>query len=318
MPKMVTPIDIPDGPFGHRTAITRLRALFDDVRYSVIHAHGLRAGIDAAIAARGSGTKVVTTVHNLVRPEVAGAVKAIAYKPAERVVVRLSDKVFAVSRDIADELTARARHDGHMKVEVLHLGVARARQPSRPAREVKDELSVGTGRPLVVTASRLSKQKDLTTMLTAVKDLDVTLAILGEGPEEAALRGAAARLGVAERVHFLGFRSDVADFIAAADVFCLSSVWEGVPLAVMEAVQLGTPVVATDVGGTGELIEEGVSGRLVSPRDPSALRAALDDVLADPEARSRYVDAARATLVAEFSTETMLARLRDVYLELAR
>ena len=315
MPKDVRPVVIPNGAFGHRRARSELRSIIASVRPDVVHAHGLRAGIDSALAAKRSGAHVVVTVHNLVRPEVSGRLKALAFKPAERMVVARADRVLAVSRDIANALS-RGRSGG--EIEVLHLGIEPGRQPERSAADVRRELGLADDAGLVVTASRLSQQKALHVMIEAMVEVNATLLISGEGPLEDELRSRAAVLDIADRVMFLGFRTDVADLIAAADVFCLSSVWEGVPLAAMEAVQLGTPVVATDVGGTGELIADRVSGRLVPPVDPSALAAAVTEVLADEDARRSYVEAARATLARDFSTERMLERLREIYVGAGR
>lgn len=319
MPKDPIPIVIPKGPaLGHRRAIKELRQAIEQGGYDVVHAHGLRAGIDAASAGRRKGVPTIVTVHNLIHPEVAGRLKAVLYRPAERAVVKLADKILAVSRDIARHLEASASDTAAMKIEVMHLGVAPVGAVTRPAHEVRAEIGIPSDARVVVTASRLAPQKALDVMLEAVTRLDCHLVVLGTGPLEEELRGLAGDLGISGRVHFLGFRTDATDLIAAADVFCLSSVWEGVPLAALEAVQLGTAVVATDVGGTGELIRDRVSGRLVPPRDPVALATALDQVLIDPDARRAYAVAARETFEAEFDRSKMLARLSELYRGAAR
>jgi glycosyltransferase involved in cell wall biosynthesis len=155
-------------------------------------------------------------------------------------------------------------------------------------------------------------------MLNAVARLedDALLAVLGTGPLEDELRRLARALHVEDRVRFLGFRKDVADHIAAADVFCLSSVWEACALAAQEAMQLGTPVVSSDGGGMPELITDRVSGRLVPVGDADALARALHEVLASGKDRARYTTEARARLRERFSTDEMLDRLERVYLEL--
>jgi glycosyltransferase involved in cell wall biosynthesis len=313
MPKSVLEVSIPDGVFGHRAAIGALRALARAGSYHVVHAHGLRAGADACLAWRGASVPVFVTLHNIVQPEVAGRWRALLYRAAEPLVVRLSTRTFAISEDIARRLY-RTPRDAH-KVEVLHLGIGGAPSVTRPAAEVRAALGVADGQGLIVTASRLAPQKALSVMLEAMAELpdDVALAVLGQGPMEGELRTRAGDLGVAGRVIWLGWRHDVADHIAAADVFCLSSLWEGVPLAAMEAIMLGTPVVATDAGGTSELVRDGVSGRLVPPGDPSALAAALAEVLASDDLRSRYRRRARELLHESFSTERMLERLEDAY-----
>ncbi|MFN2586537.1 MAG: glycosyltransferase [Actinomycetota bacterium] len=319
MPKPLHHVSIPNGPVaGHASAIRRLRAIVAAGRYEVIHAHGLRAGIDAALAARGQerSPSVLLTVHNVVHREVAGPVRAVLYKPAESLAVRLTDRTFAVSREIARRL-GRVR-GSRGKVEVLYLGVGDPPLLTRDRGAVRAELEAEG--PLVVTASRLAPQKALHVMFDALARLDVpcTLAVLGTGPLEGNLRDAARRAGVAGRVRWLGFRNDVADFIAAADVFCLSSVWEGVPLAAQEAVLLGVPIVATAVGGMPELVDDAVTGRLVPPGDAGALASALRQVLSSDVLRRTFAAAARARLAERFSTEKMLARLAAEYRDRAR
>ena len=318
MPKPPHPVSIPSGPLrGHRDAIRRLRAVVDGGRYDVVHAHGLRAGIDAALAARGRAP-VLLTVHNLVHPDVAGRVRYPAYRQAESLAVGLTDHTFAVSEDIARHL--RRGRGGRSKVEVLYLGIGGPPRVERDRAVVRAQLGVGDDERLVVTASRLAPQKALTVMLEALARVDVpfVLAVLGTGPQEGELRAAAEHLGISGRVRWLGFRKDVADYIAAGDVFCLSSVWEGVPLAAQEAILLGVPVVATAVGGMPELVEDAVTGRLVPSRDPSALASALRGVLASEALRKTFADEGRERLLERFSTERMLERLSAEYRTRAR
>lgn len=319
LPKPAQALVIPDGPLGHGGAVRRLRTLLRAGDYDVVHAHGLRAGIDGARAARRFRTPVLLTVHNLVRPDVAGPIKAAVYRWAEPVAVGAADRTFAVSGDIAEHLRRRVRRAAD-RIEVLHLGIPEPPTPERPPDVVRAELGVANGRSLVVTAARLAPQKALPVMLEALARLphEVVLCVLGRGPLEQELTRRARVLGLEERVRWLGFRSDAAAYIAAADVFCLSSNWEGIPLAAQEAVMLGTPIVATDVGGMPELVADGVSGRLVPKGDPVALAAALDEVLASEETARRFAAAARAHLRETFSKSAMLERLARAYREAAR
>lgn len=317
----VLEVVIPDGPVrGHPGAIRRLRAIVRRGGYDLVHAHGLRAGIDAALAVRGrpgsgdAGPPVIVSVHNLIRPDIVGGGRALVYRRAEELAVRLSDRTLAPSVEIAEHLRATVPGAAG-KIEVLHLGVGAPPEKLRPASEVRQGLGVTDGGRLVVATARLSRQKALDVMVEAVAKLpdEVVLAIIGDGPLEGELRDLAARLGVAGRVVFLGWQDEVAGYVAAADVFCLSSTWEAVALAVQEAVSLGTPVVTTDVGGMSELITDRISGRLVPPGDPAALASALADVLDSPEEAASYASAARARLERDFSTEGMLDRLRRAY-----
>ena len=314
MPKPVLPLSIPEGVRGHRPASARLRALLEEGPYDVVHAHGLRAGLDAASAARRLELPVLLTVHNLVRPEVAGRARAAVYRWAEPLAVRRATRTFAVSEDIARHLR-RVAPDAASRVEVLYLGVGPSPAPRRRREEVRRELEVSAGDPLVVTASRLAPQKNLGVMLNGLSLLPegVKLAVLGEGPLEAELRRSATELGVSGRVRWLGWRSDPASYISASDAFCLSSSWEGIPLAAQEAILLEVPVVASRVGGMPELIEDGKSGRLVPPGDPQALAAALHDVLFSPRRARAQATTAKERLNQRFSSQRMLERLADVY-----
>ena len=312
IPNLRHEVTIPDGPVaGHPAAISRLRSITGN-GYDVIHAHGLRAGIDTLMATRGRGLRVFVTLHNLALPGDA-SVRTFLQDRAERLVLSQADRVLAPSRQVAEHLTAGSPRR-ERKVEVVHVAVAEPPGTRRTREEIRAELGVPRGAGLIVAAARLAPQKDLPTLLRAVAELeDAVLTILGEGPLEDELRDLASTLGIAERVRFAGFRNDIHDHIRAADVLCLSSLWEGVALVAQEAVSLGTPVVSTDVGGIRELITDGFSGRLVPPRDPSALARALSETLASPDVARAYALRARAHLLQAFDREKMLARLLELY-----
>jgi glycosyltransferase involved in cell wall biosynthesis len=314
MPKAVIPLDIPDGPRGHSRIVRRLRSYLRQGGYDVVHAHGLRAGIDAALAARPLEVPTLQTVHNLVLPDVSGRVKAAAYKWAEPLSVRLTQHTFAVSEEIARHLRGRSPKSAG-KVEILYLGIGDAPGLKRTPAQIRVEADVPDDARLIVTVSRLSAQKALNVMLSALARLpaNVVLIVLGQGPDEQRLKTMSLAMGLGERVRWLGWRNDIADWIHAADVFSLSSNWEGVPLAAQEAVLLGVPVVSTEVGGMPELIGDRSSGRLVPKGDAEALAAALSDVLSSPETATRYAEQALVDLRRRFSTSQMLTRLSRAY-----
>jgi glycosyltransferase involved in cell wall biosynthesis len=167
----------------------------------------------------------------------------------------------------------------------------------------------------LVTVARLAPQKALDVLLRVIALLPehVHLALIGSGPEEAKLRSLANDMGVARRVSFLGYRSEPQDQVAAADVFCLTSVWEACSLAAQEAMLLGTPVVTTAVGGMPELVEDRVSGRLVGPGDERAFAAVVAELLASPQERRRLGESAALYRAQHFSRARMLERLERAY-----
>jgi glycosyltransferase involved in cell wall biosynthesis len=144
---------------------------------------------------------------------------------------------------------------------------------------------------------------------------DVTLVLVGDGPEDAALRRQAQRLDIVERVVFLGFRTDIPELLSSCDLFVLPSMLEGLPLSILEAMAAGRAVVATTVGGIPEAVENGITGVLVPPRDPSALAKAIRNLLADPLLASRMGAAGKARVNQHFSVTAMTQRVAQTYLE---
>ncbi len=170
------------------------------------------------------------------------------------------------------------------------------------------------GSPVIGCTARLHRKNDHTTLLRAFAYLsarwpETRLLLLGRGPEEARLRTLADALGVSSRVHFLGEQPDVAPYLTQMDVYVQSSVAEGMPNSVLEAMAAGLPVVATAVGGTPEVVLNGQTGLLVAPGNPSALGEALLALLADRPLAERFGRAGRVRVEANFGEERMLRQI---------
>lgn len=187
-----------------------------------------------------------------------------------------------------------------------------------PREELRARL--GFHGPTLAFAGRLTAQKSLATALEALARVDgVALAIAGDGPESGALRRRAAELGVDGRVRFLGPRPRLAvlELFAAADAAILPSSWENFPHTVVEALAVGTPVIASDVGGVRELVRDGDNGLLVPAGDGLALAAAVERYVRDPGLQAR-MRAAAAPSVDAYRPERVFARLDHVLLAAAR
>jgi len=169
----------------------------------------------------------------------------------------------------------------------------------------------------VLTVARLDPQKGLHDLVAAAALVpEARVMVVGEGPERRALETRIAHLGLGDRVHLLGFRSDVPDLLAGSDLFVLPSLFEGLPLSILEAMAAGKPVVATAIGGNDEAVVDGATGLLVPPGDPRALADAIRALLRDPERRRRLGEAGRRRAEAEFSAPAMVRRVAAVYDEL--
>jgi glycosyltransferase involved in cell wall biosynthesis len=178
-----------------------------------------------------------------------------------------------------------------------------------------------TGAPVhAVTVGRLDPIKDQATMLRAVRLVvdqvpEFSLDIAGDGPSRPGLEALCASLRLSGHVRFHGYRGEVSPYLAEADLFILSSVSEGIPLALLEAMACGLPAVTTDVGGLPEVVVPGETGWLVPPRSPDALAEAMLRLLAEPVALDRMGRAARRRVEDQFNLKKVVAEYEQVYME---
>jgi glycosyltransferase involved in cell wall biosynthesis len=283
-------------------------------RVDVLHSHEFAMNTFGGAAALLARIPAVSTIHG--RNWVTGHPRrGLAY----RVLRRAGIPIVPVSEDLAGFLA-----DGlgvpRARLEVIHNGIPLPPEPPAGERaQVRADARVRLGVPrdlaLVVAVGNLYPVKDHATLLRALALLPgARVAIAGRGDQEEPLRRLAAELALADRVHLLGLRDDVETVFAAGDVFVQPSLSEGLPLAVLEAMAHGLPVVASRVGGIPEAVVDGESGFLVPSGDPRALAAALARVLDAGDRGAALGAAARARAVAEFSVERMAERYRELYL----
>jgi len=265
----------------------------------ILHVHGYAAADFGRLAARLAGTKLVLHEHfaDPAMPAYQGF--------ADRALAPLTDRAIAVSHSTRDFLV-RERFVPPDRVRLIWNGAPLDEfAPAGPerARRVRQELGLPDNGLVVGSIGRLNAQKGHRFLIDAAAPLcrrqgDLRVLIVGDGDLMEDLRGHAAELGVADRVVFTGHRTDVPDLLAALDVFCISSLYEGTPLALFEAMAAGRAVVSTAVDGCREVLEDGVTGLLVPPGDDAALGAALDRVLGDAGLREalgrRAFEASRA------------------------
>jgi glycosyltransferase involved in cell wall biosynthesis len=279
-------------------------------RIDVLHAHMPRASAPGSVLARLARVPVV------ISHEHGSAIEGKRIRPLldRHVVARLSTLVLAVSEWDRRQLIELERIPAD-KIAVMPNGIV---APSPSGSDVRPGLGLSDRDRLIGAVGRLYPEKAYDDLIRAVTLLDggsgpLACAIVGIGPEERRLRDLIDALGVGDRVRLVGRRSDVPDFIRALDVAVLCSRREGSPLALLEYMAGGAPIVASDVGGIPEILEDGVSGLLVAPSDPSALAGALQRVLDDRELARRLGEAARARQRSEYDLDVVVARLQELY-----
>ena len=283
-------------------------------RPSVFHAHlnwplACKFGLVAA-ALRGVPA-VVATVHLYVESLMNWNVRLQL-----RAVGTGVHRYLAVSQHVRDRLAAGAGVPEH-KLRVVPNGIDPAALARSADPALRTRLAGGPDRPLVLTAARLSPQKAIDVLLSAAALVpDAVFVIAGDGPDRAALEARAQALGIAPRVRFLGPRDDVPELLATCDVYVLPSLFEGLPLSVLEAMAAGKPVVATRIPGTDEAVADGETGILVPPGDAPALAAAIRAFLSDPVRAQSAGEAGLDRVRAQFSVRAMVDGVAAAYEEL--
>lgn len=269
------PISDRPNPANDMRSHATLRALIEGA--DVVHAHGLRAGAVCALARTGHIAPLIVTLHNAT-PD--GSWVGGVYNALDRLVASRADLVLGVSSDLQE----RQRELGARRVDHAVIPAPPVGEHLRERESTRAELGIDEGTVLAVCVARLSPQKGLPVLLNAanrLRDQGIRFVIAGDGPLRDELQADidARRLPVT----LLGDRRDVPDLLAAADLVVSSANWEGQPLALQEALQLGCPIVATDAGGTAAVVGSG--GILVPVGDDAALAAAVERLAADPAER---------------------------------
>ena len=228
----------------------------------------------------------------------------------------LSGPIIAVSHDLRDYM--RQARFPHASVAVIHNGIEVGAPPTSAARaRARSALGIASQVPVVATVARLDPVKDLVTLLDAFArvrqaGIDARLLVAGDGPERERLNARASQPDLAGAVDFLGYRSDVRSWLPGVDVYVNSSISEGVSVTILEAMAAGIPVVATNVGGTPEVLHSADVGLLVPARDPASLGHAIVTLLHSASTRSALGSAGRQRLQSAFTLDRMV----DAYVAL--
>lgn len=305
---------INDRPRIDRKLVGDIVELIDQHHIDILHTSEFRSNVISLLCRRQRRVLSVSTAHGWIANDVRGRV----FRLADKALLRYFDRVIFVSnamrRLVPQWWVPRAR------IRVLHNALVlesygkelvAGRRPDR-----------GLNRPLrLLNVGRLSPEKGQHLLLQAFASLAVTyrsleLSFAGVGPLESSLRHAAKELGVSDRVKFLGYVADMPRIYANSDLVVQSSFTEGLPNVILEAAYLRVPIVATDVGGTNEVIEHGRTGWLVGPRSRKHLTDGIREFLEDPVRFGRMAEDAHYDVRSLFSFETRTKNLTSLYQEL--
>lgn len=295
--------------------VQRVVDLIDRLGIDVLHTSEFRSNVLALICRRRRPVKIVSTAHGWITNDLRGHL----YCWADRALLRRFDRVILVSHAMRRRLPSwwvpdsrvRVLHNALMIESYGHDILDRVRRAPDPAGIVR-----------LLNVGRLSAEKGQDILLRAVASLvaefpGMQLLFAGVGPFEARLRELAGTLGIADRVQFMGYVSDMPALYASVDVVVQSSLTEGLPNVILEAAYLGVPIIATDVGGTCEVIEHGVSGWLVSPGDPNILADGVRRCLHDPQKFVEMAARGRSRIESMFEFGRRTEDQMQIYREVA-
>ncbi len=326
--KGVQPLVIPQlgrevNPLRDWVTLMKLYRLFRDQRPHIVHTHTAKAGTVGRLAARLAGVPIVVhTFHGHVFHDYFGPLQTRVFIGTERFLAALSDRIVTVSEGQRQELAdyGVASLD---KIAVVPLGFELdAFLNCESLRgQLRRELGISKEMALVGIVARLTPIKNHRLFLDAARLVveagqAAMFLVVGDGELRAELEAYVAELGLAERVIFTGWRRDLPRIYADLDVVALSSLSEGTPVSLIEAMAAARPVVATRVGGVSDVVLDKKSGYLVQSKDGGGLARGILDLLRAPDRAREMGLAGRAAVHPKYASETLLANIEKLYLEL--
>lgn len=296
-------------------AFLKVAKILKELNIDVIHTHNTQPFFDGTLGAILSGVKaVIHTDHVRSFPD------KLRYMFAEWAMSHYAYKVVGVSDDTCNNLI-KYEHISKNKIMTIVNGIDESIYNIQINEEKKkQELGIKRSGPIIGLGARLSKQKGITFLILAMPQIlnefpDLTLVIAGQGECKNELEQEAIDLGVSENILFTGPRLDMPEMLKLFELFVLPSLYEGLPMVLLEAMAARCPIVATDVGGNYMAISHGVNGSLVEPANPDAFAREVIKVLSDNDLRDKYIKNSHAVIHEKFSAKLMTKNYEELYLE---
>jgi glycosyltransferase involved in cell wall biosynthesis len=304
-------------------AARKIKQLAENGDFQIVHAHNGRTALAAAIGLRRvPSSKLVVTQHFLSPAHTRRRGPAALFSRfVHHKINARADCFIAISHAVADAVRRRESLPPDRLI-VVHNGLAPIDPASlRPRADVRAELQIEPQSPLILCAARLEPEKDVATLIAAMRQVSdhfpaARCLVAGQGALHNDLSRQIESLNLQSNVRLLGFRPDALSLIAAADCFVLPSLAEPFGLVLLEAMSLGKPVIATRAGGCLEIIEDGVSGLLVPPKNPAALSASVEQIIQNPAAAATLAQQGKERFLSLFTDQRMAAATAAVYRQL--
>ncbi len=293
--------------------IYKLYKLLKNRKFDVIHTHAYSAGTIGRISAFLAGVPVIIS-HN---QNVYGHYNKY-YHFMEWLLSHVTDSIICVS-DMVKKFTNETQGIDTKRLVTIYNGIENIRSVSgEKTSDLKKELGIPVNNSVIGTVAQFSGKKGLGYLIKSASILlkhrkDVNFLLVGDGTTKDELKYLCHNLKIENNVVFAGERSDIPEMLSLIDIFVLPSITEGLPLALLEAMACGKPVVATSVGGVPEIVKNGLNGILVQPKDPEALHGAMKELLNNADMREKMGHEGRMICEKGFSSRVMVDRIEDLY-----
>lgn len=292
--------------------VLRLMRVLRKHRIDVLHTHGYKSDIVGLFAAKLAGIKVVATPHAYSGGENA---RVSFYEALDRFALRFFDKVLPLHEGMKSLLVKSGVKQE--KITVVQIGLDLSSIKVAPARDVRRRLGAGDDTRIICYNGRLVKRKRVEDVITAYavvrKRIKSKLVVVGEGPLKDKLLKLSGEKGLIDDLVFTGFRGDRLDYVNSSDVLVLASTEEGIPVCIIEAMQLKKPIVATKIDGVSDLVLDGETGFMVPPQDPKALSEAIIRLLEDEKLRAIMGENGRELVGKKFTAKKMAGNYAKIY-----
>ena len=307
-------------------AYKELKKVIDEGNYDIVHCHTPVGAMLARLAAgdaRKKGTKVFYTAHGFHFYKGASLINWLVYYPEEWWLARKTDVLITINKEDYNRAKERFKAGQVVYVPGVGININEFSKRINNREEKRAELGFKPSDFLLLSVGELISRKNHAVVLDAVRELkkagkldNIQYVICGRGVLETELKSKAASLGIADHVHFLGYRDDISEICNAADLFVFMSLQEGLPVALMEAMACGLPVICSDIRGNTDLIESGKNGEIVE-NTAVAVADAIEKLRKDGELRNQYAQVAMTT-IQHFDLSSVKMEVHDIYTNQAK
>jgi glycosyltransferase involved in cell wall biosynthesis len=300
-------------------AVRQTRELIRRENIALVHCHEMKGRLYGLLSVQGTPARLITTNHNWIRSDFL----VTCFESLDAFYIRFFPKIVAVSPEVRQLMRRYLTPDKKMQVIINGIDMQEFQKNQNERDRIREEFNIAPETPLIGAFGRISPEKGQKYFLAAAAQVlktfpETKFILVGEGVQGEEMRQYSVELGIADRVLFAGFRPDVAACYSALDIFVLPSLLEGTPMALLEAMSTELPVIASEVGGVGRIIQNKKNGLLVPPANPEELASAMLELLRHPEKASIMATNACRTIVEKYSARKMTDAYMNLYSELVQ